>query len=123
MWSFKVTNHGHERAEKLELQVPDAIQSQLVHSDGSEETIAGGIIRIPELRPGESVTILSWASAPGGDGPRLLQARGKATMRIQELVDSRWATVYRMWRVSPVLTLMIVLALTVAIIAITSVVR
>lgn len=123
MWSFKVTNHGHERAEKLELQVPHAIQSLLVHSDGSQEAITGGIIHIPELRPGESVTILSWAGASGGDGPRLLQARGKATMRIQELVDSRWATVYWLWRDSPVLTLMLVLMLAVAIIAITGVVR
>lgn len=120
MWSFKVTNHGHERAERLELQVPHAIQSLLAHSDGSEEAITGGTIHIPELRPGESVTILSWASTLGRDVPRLLQARGKATMRFHDLVDSRWATVYR----QPVVTLvLLVFMLLVAIIGITGVVR
>jgi len=110
-WLFHVTNRGHERAEKLELQVPYAIESLLIHSDGSEEIIAGGIIRIPELRPGDSVRVLSWVDR--SVNPKLLQASGKATMRFQELVDARLARVYRiyrqMWRDSPtLLTLMVV---------------
>jgi hypothetical protein len=93
-WLLRVINRGHQQAEKLELQIPRAIESLLLYSNGINEAITGGTIPIAELRPGESVRIVSWSNW-SGEQPQLLQASGKATMRFQKLIDSRVASFYQ----------------------------
>ena len=81
MWVFKVRNEGHETADKLELQVPYAEWNLIIQSNKSQDVVTGNTIRIPELRPGESMRIVSWVPY-FGPPPTLLQPRGKATIQL-----------------------------------------
>jgi hypothetical protein len=101
IWVCSVINGGHEKAEKLELQVPQAIQSLLIHSDDSRDVIAGGIIKIPELRPDEQIRIVSWVTRATAGEPKVLQAKGKVIIRRQELVPSPLAQFYKIWLQQP----------------------
>jgi hypothetical protein len=81
MWTVRIHNKGHELAENVELVLPNA--KVIIWFRGEKEHISNDRrIAIGQLRPDERVSAVAWGRYPLMESPSLLQARGRASVRM-----------------------------------------
>ncbi len=111
-WRLTLTNHGHERADGIELYVPGGVQIA-VERAGARDVFEKDRAAVGDVRPGETVNVVAWARHEFAETPSVILSKGRAVVRMRESVDARWVTLWDVLR--PLVAILLVAAVIVGI--------